>query len=250
MFDFNKYFSKYEGLSKAKLTNIELIKENNLIKFNLSSENIINLQEIDYLVSEIKSHYSDMFEVDFSIIYDFKEKDNNFYKILKLNIDYFIKRISLISYKCCQTTIDNSDIIIEASTDSTYEQIKEQGVDKKLKDFLLNLYGLDFNIRIRIEETAADSIEEKNQELLEYEIKKSISENSTKNDKKVSEQANNNQIFKKEKQAPRFKPNIKDEKKFDVLELTKISEINDNSGEVHIKGTVVAFEKRELKSGN
>jgi DNA polymerase-3 subunit alpha (Gram-positive type) len=250
MFDFNKYFSKYEGLSKAKFNNIELIKEKKLIRFNMSSDNIINLQEIENLRSEIKSHYSDMFDVEFSIVYDIKDKDDKFYKILKFNIDYLIKSISLISYKCCQTWVDNDNIVIETSTDSTYEQIKEQGLDNKIKEFFMNLYGLDFNIRIRIEETTAESIEDKNLEMLENEIKKSLSDNGVRNDKKASEQVNNNQIYKKEKQAPKFKPNIKDERKFDVLELTKISEINDNSGEVHIKGTVVLFDKRELKSGN
>ncbi len=248
MFDFNKYFSKYDGISKARLINIEVIKEKNLIKFNMLSNFVIDLKEIDNLKLEIKSHYSNIIDVDFNIEYDIKEKDDNFNKLLKLNIDYIIKKISLISYKCCQTLIDDNNVIIEASTDSTYEQIKEQGIDKKIREFILNTYKLDINVRIRILESVADSIEDKSQEILENEIKKSLLEAEA--SKKAPEQTNNNQIFTKEKQAPKFKPNIKDEKKFDILELSKISEINDNSGEVHIKGTVVAFEKRELKSGN
>ncbi len=243
MFD----FSKYKGISKAKLNKIEVLKNEKLIKFNMSSENIISFEEIDKSISEIKSHYSNMVNAEFCISYNIKEKDDNFIEILISNIEYLIKNISLMSCKCCQISINNTDITINVSTDLAYEQIKEQNIDKKIREYFLNLYNLDFDVKIRLEKEAIEAIEDKTSEIIENEIKKSMSENEI---KKNVEQVNSNQVFTKEKQAPKFKQNIKDEKKFDILELSKISEINDNSGEVHIKGAVASFEKRELKSGN
>lgn len=243
MFD----FSKYKGISKAKLNNIEVLKNEKLIKFNMFSENIISFEEIDKSISEIKSHYSNMVNAEFCISYNIKEKDDNFNEILISNIEYLIKNISLMSCKCCQISINNTDITINVSTDLAYEQIKEQNIDKKIREYFLNLYNLNFDVKIRLEKEAIEAIEDKTSEIIENEIKKSMSENEI---KKNMEQVNSNQVFTKEKQAPKFKQNIKDEKKFDILELSKISEINDNSGEVHIKGAVASFEKRELKSGN
>lgn len=243
MFD----FSKYKGISKAKLNKIEVLKNENLIKFNMFSENIISFEEIDKSISEIKSHYSNMVNAEFCISYNIKEKDGNFNEILISNIEYLIKNISLMSCKCCQISINNTDITINVSTDLAYEQIKEQNIDKKIREYFLNLYNLNFDVKIRLEKEAIEAIEDKTSEIIENEIKKSMSENEI---KKNMEQVNSNQVFTKEKQAPKFKQNIKDEKKFDILELSKISEINDNSGEVHIKGAVASFEKRELKSGN
>ncbi len=243
MFD----FSKYKGISKAKLNKIEVLKNEKLIKFNMFSENIISFEEIDKSISEIKSHYSNMVNAEFCISYNIKEKDDNFNEILISNIEYLIKNISLMSCKCCQISINNTDITINVSTDLAYEQIKEQNIDKKIREYFLNLYNLNFDVKIRLEKEAIEAIEDKTSEIIENEIKKSMSENEI---KKNVEQVNSNQVFTKEKQAPKFKQNIKDEKKFDILELSKISEINDNSGEVHIKGAVALFEKRELKSGN
>jgi len=237
-------FSKYKGLSKAELIKIEVLKEDKLIRFNMSADNIICFDEIDKAVTKIKGHYSNMINVEFFISYNIKDKNNEFSKILISNVEYLIRKISLMCCKSCQVSIDDNFIVIKVSNDLAYEQIKDHNIDKRIKEYFIKLYNFDTNVEIKLEK---EDLEDKTSDIIENEIKKSLADNGI---KKSEEQANKAQVFTQPKPQIRFKHNIKDEKKFDVLELSKISEINDNSGEVHLKGAVIACDKRELKNGN
>lgn len=238
-------FSKYNGISKAVLNKIEVVKEDKLLRFIFMSKSVISFEEIDKAVSEIKGYYANAVNVEFNFDYELDlEKDTEFVNTIVTNVGYLIKKVSLVCYKCSQIEFENNNISIKVANEIYYNQLLENNIDKRIEDYFLKLYKINFNVNIKLQ---IDDIEKINSLLIENEIKNSLSENSV--PKKSKEQTSNTQVFT-QNPAVKFKPNIKDEKKFDVLEISKISEVNDNSGEVHIKGQVIACDKKILKSGN
>ncbi|QSX06550.1 PolC-type DNA polymerase III [Sedimentibacter sp. zth1] len=237
-------FSKYKGISNANLNKIEVVKEDKLIRFVFVSNNAISLVEIDKAIDEIKERYSNMVNVEFCISYNIDiENDKNFYDTILINVQYLIRKVSLMCYKSSNISLENGSIIIKISNELAFAKLKEHSIDRKIKEYFLKLYNTELNISIMLDKNI---VVNNNAEIINDEIMKSLSDGNI--SKKSADQPKA-QTFT-QKPFNRVKQNVRDEKKFGTLELSEISEINDNSGEVHIKGKVIACDRRELKSGS
>lgn len=234
-------FDKYNDLSNAKLNKIQVIKEEKLIKFEFDSQFILSLYEIDNAIKDIEKHYSNAVKVEFNINYSLTEiSGENETKLLN-NVLYLIKKVSHMCYKSSKVEFKNNTIIIYLYNEFAYKNIKNISLDKRIKDYFKKIYSKEFDINIELAETIDNT---NNNHLIKEEIET------------IAKNQNNTKVKRGEDKVPtqksnfRIKQNIRDEKKFNSLGLTSICEINDNSGEVHIKGKVIACNRRELKNGN
>lgn len=237
-------FSKYKGIEKAQLNKVEVIDKDKLVRFNFSSDIAIKYDEIDKAVNEISSHYSNMVNVEFNITYTEQAKDDEkFNDIILVNVQYLIKKVSHMCFKSSEISINQNVITIKLSNEMAYKQLNSSSIDKRIKDYINKMYNCNYMVDMKLDKNL---ISNNNEELINDEIKKSLSEVNT--TKKVVETVKP-QGFS-QKPFNRVKNNVRDEKKFATLTKSKISEINDNSGEVHIQGKVIACDRRELKNGN
>ncbi len=241
MFD----FKRFNGFSTVDVINIEVNKITKEVLFFLTSKCPIKFSDIDEAKIQIEKKYSNAVLIDFDITYELDQSNADFTGLFLENVKYILKKETSIFNNFCKIEFNNNIILIKVPNNLMQTKIQSLNFISKIKELFFNMYKLEIAVEFLIEKI---DIVNKNEELFKKETEKiatNASDNTNNNAPKKSEA----QIFKSDKANERYKPRVKDEAKFDILPISKISELDSNSGEVHISGTVISCERRDLKSG-
>lgn len=234
------------SFKNLKIEKVEVIKKHNAVKFYGVSDCIIDFNEIDYAVNNIKNHYNNV-NIALDIHYNLRDTFLNTNEInetnekIKSNFLYLIKKTSKVLGKAInKINIEfNSNIITITVADKfLFDELVNTDIERKLRK-LLKDYNLEYELNIIINEKeneAALTAQQIHEELERYidlsENKQSVNEKST----NFSFESNNN--FRRYKSQVNFN-----------MPFSKISDLTIESGLVNIKGKIINFEKRELRTG-
>ena len=246
---FNNILKTDELKSFKDLTieKIEVIKNQNIVKFNAVSSSIIDFYEIDYATDKIQKQYN--VNIELNIDYDLDDtykSDKLFIEKVINNFFYCIKKYSAVLSKAAESIkieFSNDEFVIKANNTLLMNELENNSIEKKLANILKN-YRCSDSIKIILDETYGETAVTA-QQILDEELKKSM-EIIKNNVSIVAEKKTNAESYKKSGNFPRRRK--KNETDFSIP-LSKISEITEDSGIVNIKGKIISCDKKELKTG-
>ena len=232
---FNNILKTDELKSFKDLTieKIEVIKNQNIVKFNAVSSSIIDFYEIDYATDKIQKQYN--VNIELNIDYDLDDtykSDKLFIEKVINNFFYCIKKYSAVLSKAAESIkieFSNDEFVIKANNTLLMNELENNSIEKKLANILKN-YRCSDSIKIILDETYGETAVTA-QQILDEELKKSM-EIIKNNVSIVAEKKTNAESYKKSGNFPRRRK--KNETDFSIP-LSKISEITEDSGIVNIK---------------
>ncbi len=236
------------SLNDLTLEKIEVIKNQNIVRFSASSSSIIDYYELDYAMDKIQKHYNNI-NIELNIKYNFSDtyinSDLALEKITN-NFLYCIKKCSSVLSKSAESIkVDyaNDEFIVCVNNTLLMTEVENNNIDKKLSN-ILKEYNFSKNIKIVLNESECEAALTA-QQILDQELKKSL-EIIKNNATTVSEKRTNTESYQKSGNYPKRRKKI--EADFNIP-FSKIAEITTDSGIVNIKGKIISFEKKELKTG-
>jgi len=245
------------GLENVFLDNLIFEKEKQHLLFLLTSPNVIKFGDIDCAKKFIAENYGNKISVEFEIQYNLKtEFDKISFSNLEENIRYYLNKFSTMCKRSAKVIMTGKQIKIEITNKFCYDKIKSENFTERLKDYIFALYKLSFDFDLVLEEVADNAMYDRNDELLKQfeEDAKLSAENIKKNKDKPKDTATFNakgdaSSGNNYKRVSRKYNSSKYDKLLDSLPLTNIRDIDEESGDVNIRGKVVRAESRELRSG-
>lgn len=245
-------FEKCQSLKNIKLEKIEILKELNKVKVYAVSDCIIDFSDIDYAVSTIKNHYNNVIKIEMILDYNFSDLQNvnQYVEKIKKNFYYIIKKSSFVLNKAVNNiAIDfcKDDFILKVNNEIILNEMKNVKIEDKLKKVLKN-YKIPFNVKM-LHCQSEDETNITAQKIFDKELKNSVEliQSNVVNEKKPAKtyQADNTESFKKT-----FRSRKREEVDFDSIKITKMSDINNDSGMVSVKGKIINIDRRVLKTGS
>lgn len=242
---------KYDFIKELDIKKIDVFKKEKAVKIYAKSNKILELNSLDLAASVIENHYGNLFNVLFFIEYEDslfsnhnKEKS---VEIIKNNFHYLIKNSSIVLNKGIDyIKIDyvNEEFVIKVANNLINNEIKSLNIENKLNELLRN-YKSAKKTKILLDDTEEQASSTAT-EIFENELKKSleiikINSNTEKKIKKNNYIENNAQGYPKRRKKPKAD--------FE-MPISSISQINDDSLTVNIKGKIISIEIRELKTGS
>lgn len=236
------------SLKDLTLEKIEVIKNQNIVRFNAISSSIVDFNELDYAMDKIQKHYNNT-NIELNIKYNF----SNTY----INSDFALEKIINNLFHCmkkCSTVLSKAaeSIKIEYANDEfricvnntlLMNEVENNNIEKRLSK-ILREYNFSKNIKMILDESECEAALTA-QQILDQELKKSL-EIIKNNATIVSEKRTNNESYQKSGNYPKRRKKV--EADFSIP-FSKIAEITTDSGVVNIKGKIISLEKKELKTG-
>ena len=234
---------KDKGLVNIEVEKIEVSENNETVKVHILSREIIGLNIIENIESQLKQHYDNAVDFKLHIEYNLDKSAKKEIEIIKDNIFHIIQKSSSILAKakdniniefkddCFFITANNKLLINELDDSKTLGKIKK----------LMDEYKIDCQAKTIYQE-AEDEAAITAQRIFDEELKKNlelINNNSSSEKKPVNNSQKDN-----------FRKSSRKKFDFDSLPVSLISDITIDSGLVNIKGKIVNVEKRELKKGS
>lgn len=262
-------YEECKSLQYVKLEKIEVLKNKNKIKLHISTDSIVEFYEVDYAIDQIQNYYKNTVSIEMVFYYNLNcesyEDVNKFFDNIKNNFIYIIKKESFKLNKTIAyidiSLLDN-EIIIKIKNNILLNEFNKLKLEKKLSE-LIGSYKIPVNLKVicDLNETVNTSNAQK---IFEEEIKKSIenikmiNNNTNSNNSNYLTNSESYNNFSNKKEINSFstqngeKYNRKPRKVKEVdftISISKLSEIDADSGMVNVKGKVISIDKRELKTG-
>lgn len=167
-----------DNLKELEITNIKLIKKDRMVKIYIIINNVILFSELDKIKKEIENYFNRYFEVLFVIKYK-GDKPNieKFINEYKKNIYYIISNNYLIINKSSNSidvVIEDKTVVIRTSNLIIYEKMKMDNIVASISKSINEIYDID--VSLKIDFVNKNNIYD-NQQIIEEEIKKSLSNN-------------------------------------------------------------------------
>lgn len=248
---------KIVGLENVDINNLVFEKEKQHLVFDFASPNIIKLSDLDSAKKSIEENYNNQISVEFDIKYNLQtEYDESSYNNLRENIVYYLNRFSTMCKRSAKVNMQGNQITIEISNKFCYEKVNKENFTVRLKDYIFSLYNMTCEFELKLREEIDYGMDDINNELMRQfeEDAKLSAENAKKNKDKPAEQSFYNgkgdaSSGNKYKRVSRKYNSSKYDKLLDSLAITNIRDVDEESGDVNIRGKVVRAESRELRSG-
>ncbi|MHC1682619.1 MAG: DNA polymerase III subunit alpha [Clostridiaceae bacterium] len=251
----NEIFSDYETNGKIKTAIVEsviLIKKTKCLELELSSDQYIDIREIDGLNKFIKKRFSledSLITVKYGEGIDKKPIEEEILSIIHLIADkspVLKAMVNNCEFEVNETTINFK---FKASVSSFF---KKMNYDKQIHNAIKTLYGATYNINFVDNITTEELIlqeEERQQEILD--ITKDITAAQNYNAPKEPEVTTENKFDAKlEGGGKKVDPSLILGRNAKIKEtVIKINDITPDEGRVALEGEISNMETRELKSG-
>ncbi len=221
-----------ESIGNISLEKIEVLKTHNTVIIHALSDHIIDFGDIDYAMNKIKEYYNNSIEVVLNIDYNLSDtylsrQDFITEKIIN-NFLYFIKKNSGMLARTVDTIkieFKNNTFLVKISNKVLIDKLKSTDMKRRL-DNIIDGYKCSYNVRIIYHEEQVDT---------DYTAEKASASTQNTN----SDNHRNINILSKTRANVNFD-----------MPLTKIYDIDADSGTVNIKGKIISFDKKELRTGS
>ncbi len=224
-----------DNLKEIDITNIKLIKKDKIIKIHITVNDLILFSELDKIKNEMEEYFNGYFKVLFIIKYKGNQLDTEkFIKKYVNNIYYIIGcKYPMInkSSNSIDIVVEDKSIMIKTSNLLVYEKMKIDNITDIISKSIKEIYNI--NVCLKIDFINKDNICN-NEQIIEEEIKKNLSNNKPKVQKQPQKVKENKSFYKS---------------KLDKLPIMKIRDINDTVVSACIVGKAIEIDKKELRNG-
>ncbi|MBU5293259.1 PolC-type DNA polymerase III [Anaerosalibacter bizertensis] len=244
----NKLHLNLENLNEAYINEVLLDIKNKDIYLKLISNKLIKEEEIDVLRTSLSRKFYKFDNVNISVSYDIKE--NDFQSIME---DYWFNIVHIIKSEIPSssawindvkwTLIDDS-LILNSENEISLYTLKKNGIEDKIEKKINNEFKTEIKVKIDsdIKKSDISNIDKEDFFIQKKKEEKTLSKNFLKlsNYERKKESSNNKEL--KQNYSYNYGGKIDGD-------ISKIRDININSGVVTLEGKVFEVESREIKGG-